>query len=112
VDEIRIPVAGDPFYAAAQRNYRPEEEPHCCYEGLVYLGRLVPTPDGDKEEVRVALEEPDLEYPGRRGRIVAERTPPGTSLATKVVYNLGLEDELIVVTAERGRPVRRIPEGD
>jgi hypothetical protein len=64
-----------------------------------------------EEEVRAALEEPDLEYPGRRGRTVAERTPSGRNLATKVVYNLGQEDERIVVTAERGRPVRTVPEG-
>ncbi len=64
-----------------------------------------------EEEVRATLEEPDVEYPGRRGRTVAERTPPGRRLATKVVYNRGLEDERIVVTAERGRPARRVPEG-
>jgi hypothetical protein len=65
-----------------------------------------------EDEVRATLEEPDVEYVGRRGRIVAERTPSGRSLAVKVVYNRGLEDEWIVVTAERGRPVRRVPEGD
>ena len=60
-----------------------------------------------EEEVRAILESPDLEYPGRRGRTVAERTLPGSRLAVRVVYNRGLEDERIVVTAERGRPTRQ-----
>lgn len=61
-----------------------------------------------EEEVRATLENPDYEYPGRRGRTVAELMPPGRRwLATKVVYTRGLEDELIVVTAERGRPSRQ-----
>jgi len=34
---------------------------------------------------------------------VAERVFPSKRLATKVVYNLGPEDERIVVTVERGR---------
>jgi hypothetical protein len=59
-----------------------------------------------EEEVRATLEYPDVEYPGNLGRTVAERVPPGRSLAVKVVYNLGLEDERIVVTVERGRPTR------
>ena len=57
-----------------------------------------------EEEARAALEEPDLEYLGNLGRTVAERVFPGRSLATKVVYNLGPEDELVVITVERGRP--------
>jgi hypothetical protein len=32
---------------------------------------------------------------------------PGRRLAVKVVYNLGAEDERIVVTVELGRPTRR-----
>lgn len=59
------------------------------------------------EEVSSVLEEPDAEYPGRFGRTVAERTIPGRRLATKVVYDLGADDERIVVTVERGRPSRR-----
>ena len=64
-----------------------------------------------EEEARATLEEPDLEYPGRRGRIVAERTLQGGRLATKVVYNFGAEGERIVVTVERGRPRSADPEG-
>jgi hypothetical protein len=58
------------------------------------------------EQARAALEDPDFEYPGNLGRTVAERVSPGRSLAVKVVYNQGLEDERIVVTVERGRPSR------
>ena len=66
-----------------------------------------------EEEVRTTLESPDLEYPGNQGRTVAERTQPGRRLATKVVYNRGseAEDERVVVTVERGRPTRAVPEG-
>ena len=60
-----------------------------------------------EDEMRLTLEKPDIEYPGNAGRIVAERTPPGRILATKVVYNLSPEGERVVVTVERGRPVRR-----
>jgi hypothetical protein len=44
--------------------------------------------------------------------VVAERVLPGRRLAVKVVYNLGAEDERIVVTVELGRPTphrRRSP---
>jgi len=41
---------------------------------------------------------------------VAEHTFAGRRLAVKVVYNLGLEDERIVVTVELGRPMKP-PEG-
>ncbi len=64
-----------------------------------------------EEEARATLVEPDREYPGGRGRTVAERVPPRRRLATKVVYNLGLEDERIVVTVERGRPTTGPSEG-
>lgn len=64
-----------------------------------------------EEEARAALEEPDHEYPGNLGRTVAERTLRGRSLATKVVYNLGAQDERIVVTVERGRPTAVPSEG-
>ena len=66
-----------------------------------------------EEEVRDVLERPDLEYPGRLGRTVAERSPSeaGRSLALRVIYNRGLEDERIVVTVELGRPTTSPPEG-
>jgi hypothetical protein len=38
VDEIRIPPAGDGFYAAAKHHPDDQETPHGCYEGWVYLG--------------------------------------------------------------------------
>lgn len=57
-----------------------------------------------EEEALAVLKEPDVEYPGDKGRMVAERTPPGRRLATKVVYNLGTDGERVVVTVERGRP--------
>jgi Domain of unknown function (DUF4258) len=56
-------------------------------------------------EVEAVLEAPDVEYPGHVfERVVAERVLPGRRLAVKVVYNLGAEDERIVVTVELGRP--------
>jgi hypothetical protein len=65
-----------------------------------------------EEEVRDVLERPDLEYPGRLGRTVAERSPSeaGRPLALRVIYNLGLADERVVVTVELGRPTSP-PEG-
>ncbi len=59
-----------------------------------------------EEEARATVEEPDNEYPGNLGRVVAERTFPARRLATKVVYNRGAKGEYIVVTVERGRPTR------
>jgi hypothetical protein len=53
VDEIRIPVAGDPFYAASRRYLRHDQkERGCpvCYEGVVYLGELVAGEDGEEVE--------------------------------------------------------------
>lgn len=69
--------------------------------------------DVSEEEVRQILEGPDLEYPGRLGRTVAERSPVegGRSLAVRVIYNRGLEDERIVVTVELGRPTTNPLEG-
>ncbi len=66
-----------------------------------------------EEEVRGILESPDLEYPGKQDRTVAERPPSegGRSLAVRVIYNLGLEEERIVVTVELGRPTTNPPEG-
>ena len=61
-----------------------------------------------KWEVAAVLEAPDVEYPGHVfERVVAERVLPGRRQAVKVVYNLGAEDERIVVTVELGRPTRR-----
>ena len=59
-----------------------------------------------EEEVETVLEAPALEYLGNLGRTVAERVLPGRRLAVKVVYNLGAEDERVVVTVELGRPTR------
>jgi hypothetical protein len=66
-----------------------------------------------EDEVRDILERPDLEYPGRRGRTVAERAPVegGRSLAVRVIYNHGPGDERIVITVELGRPTTNPPEG-
>jgi hypothetical protein len=59
-------------------------------------------------EVAAVLEAPGIEYPGHvLERTVAERVLLGRRLAVKVVYNLGAEDERIVVTVELGRPTRR-----
>ncbi len=57
-----------------------------------------------EEEARAVLEEPDAEYPGDRGRQVSELVFEGRRLAVKVVYNVGLEDERIVVSVMLGRP--------
>ena len=59
-----------------------------------------------EDQVRAVLEQPSHEYPGHLGRTVAERRVGSGRLAIKVVYNLGLEDERIVVTVMRGRPRR------
>jgi hypothetical protein len=57
-----------------------------------------------EEEARAALEKPVAGVP-RRPRPDRRRAGlPGRRLATKVVYNLGTEQERIVVTVERGRP--------
>jgi len=57
-----------------------------------------------EERATAALADPDREYPSYKGRIVAEKVFPGEQLAVKVVYNLGLEEERVVVTVMRGRP--------
>lgn len=57
-------------------------------------------------QIRAVLEHPYHEYPGDLGRTVAERREGSGRHAIKVVYNLGLEDERIVVTVMRGRPRR------
>jgi hypothetical protein len=59
VDELRIPPAGDPFYAAAKSRTSPVVEPRscpACYAGIVYLGELVEDPDtGEEIEVIEAV---------------------------------------------------------
>ncbi len=52
VDEIRIPVSGDPFYAAAQHD---QERPHACVDGVVYIGHMVEGEDGEEVEVIEAV---------------------------------------------------------
>ncbi len=53
VDEHTISPAGDPFTSAPRRGPRPEEPERCftCYDGWVFIGHVVPTPDGDEEIV-------------------------------------------------------------
>jgi hypothetical protein len=52
VDEIRIPVAGDPFYAAPPRpSEGADEAPHGCYDGWVYLGYEGIDENGEEVEV-------------------------------------------------------------
>jgi hypothetical protein len=36
--ERRIPVSGDPFYAASRQRRDDQEGPHGCIDGWVYLG--------------------------------------------------------------------------
>ncbi len=51
----RIPPAGDPFYAAGKRTDQDQQRKcFCCDRGVVYIGHMVPTPDGDEEEVYTA----------------------------------------------------------
>ncbi len=47
-------AAGDPFYAEARRQ---DERPGCfvCYEGLVYIGHLDMTEEGEEVEVIEAV---------------------------------------------------------
>ncbi len=50
MDTRRIPLfEGDPFYASFA-THDPEERPHACYEGIVYLGRIT---EQEGEEVEV-----------------------------------------------------------
>ena len=54
MDEIRIPSAGDPFYAAARAHDPHPDETEgclCCYDGWVFIGHTIPFPDGDEEIV-------------------------------------------------------------
>jgi hypothetical protein len=53
VDEVRIPPAGDPFYAASRRT--DEQEPCSCYSGYHYIGHLVEGEDGEDVEVYEAV---------------------------------------------------------
>jgi inorganic pyrophosphatase len=49
VIERRIPPAGDPFSSVSVPDRDPR--PHGCYEGLVYIGRLEMTEEGEEVEV-------------------------------------------------------------
>jgi hypothetical protein len=53
VDEIRIPVAGDPFYAASR--HTDEQESCSCYGGYHYLGHMEIGADGEEVEVFEAV---------------------------------------------------------
>jgi hypothetical protein len=64
VDEVRIPPAGDPFYAASRRtddtieaHYASLERgiPCYCYGGVVYIGHMVIGEDGEEVEVFEAV---------------------------------------------------------
>ncbi len=59
-----------------------------------------------EERARATLVEPDHEYPSYKERIVAEKIFSDGQLAVKVVYNLGVGGERVVVTVMRGRPQR------
>ena len=59
---VRIPPAGDGFYAASRRRAHEDVEvhyaglerldaPHGCYSGVVYIGELVIGEDGAEEEI-------------------------------------------------------------
>jgi hypothetical protein len=49
MDTIRIPVSGDPFYAARHPRDAVFAAPHACYEGIVFIGRITLTEDGEEE---------------------------------------------------------------
>jgi hypothetical protein len=51
VDEVRIPVDGDPFTAFSSRD---ENHPHACMDGYVYIGRITEQ-DGEEVEVIEAI---------------------------------------------------------
>jgi hypothetical protein len=62
VDEIRIPPAGDPFYAASRRtddtieaHYASLERACGCYGGYHYIGHMVEGEDGEEVEVFEAV---------------------------------------------------------
>ncbi len=51
VAEVRIPVAGDPFYAAASRTDQDQDDqPHGCLGGVAYIGHMVEGDDGEEVE--------------------------------------------------------------
>ncbi len=47
MDDVRIPPAGDPFTSAPAH---PLEECFVCYDGLVFIGRLEQTEEGEEVE--------------------------------------------------------------
>ncbi len=49
-------VAGDPFaYAGRDHDRHPDHHPHGCYEGVVYIGHLETTEEGEEVEVVEAV---------------------------------------------------------
>ena len=63
MDEVRIPPAGDPFYAASRRDDAIEAHyaslergiPCYCYGGYHYIGHMVEDEYGDEVEVFEAV---------------------------------------------------------
>ena len=53
VDEITISPAGDPFTAFTSR--RPDETPHSCIAGMVYIGHMVEGEGGEEVEAFEAV---------------------------------------------------------
>ena len=55
MDEVRIPPAGDPFYAASlgyrRTDQDQDDQPHGCLAGVVYIGHMVEGDDGQEVEV-------------------------------------------------------------
>ena len=53
MDEHTISPAGDPFTAFTPQ--LPDEPPHGCYEGVVYIGHMVEGEDGEEVEAFEAV---------------------------------------------------------
>jgi hypothetical protein len=53
------------------------------------------------------LKKPDLEYPGNLGRTAAERVSP-TKAPHEMVYNLRVDDKLVVITVERSADTQEL----
>ncbi len=49
--ERRIPPCGDPFHAAGSRTPDPDEAPHVCSGGFVYVGHMAEDENGAEVEV-------------------------------------------------------------
>jgi hypothetical protein len=50
MDTIRIPVSGDPFYAAAHHRDEAPDRPCCCLEGWVFVGYIDDSEAGEERE--------------------------------------------------------------